>query len=320
MKRTTTHTDWAHLKTPADPQISPDGERIAYTVKTTDLDKNRYETHIWVTNTKDGGAGRQWTHSAGENVGESAPRWSPDGKWLGFVSGRDGKKSQIFRIAVDGGEAEKLTDLPAGSLGSWHWSPDSTKIAFAFRPQDEAWREEAVEERKKAKKSSPPRIFTRRHFREEGTGFTPEAPYRVHVLNVESREVTPITGDDRDYSTFCWSPDGLHLAVVANVDAHPDLRPNADALFVYLAQAFSSNTTPQKRNAPLGPKHDLAWSPDGKYIAYLGHANADEVWGVTNTHPWIVPADGNEAARDLAPELGRAVRKRKFGRYSRQRQ
>ena len=302
MKRTTTHDDWAHFKTPFDPQLSPDGSRIAYVVKTTDLDKNRYETHIWVTNTDEGGPGRQWTHSVGENAGESSPKWSPDGKWLGFTSGRDGKKSQIFRIAVGGGEAEKLTDLPSGSLGGWNWSPDSAKIAFAFRPQDEAWREETVEERKKNKKSSPPRLFTRRHFREEGTGFVPSAPFRVHVLDVETGSVIAVTPGDRDYSPFCWSPDSSRLAIVSNVDAHPDLRPNAEAVFVYPAQAFSEIASPLKLDAPLGPKSDLAWSPDGKYIAYLGHDNADEVWGITNVHPWIVSADGSEPARDLTPD------------------
>ena len=166
-KRTTTHDDWARLKTPSDPQISPDATRIAYVVKTTNLKKNRYESHIWVTETALGGPGRQWTNGSGDSPSEGSPRWSPDGQWLAFTSGRDDKKSQIWRISTQGGEAEKLTDLPQGGLGKFLWSPDGTRIAFTFRPQDEAWREDAIEQRKKDKKSSPARVITRRHWREK---------------------------------------------------------------------------------------------------------------------------------------------------------
>ena len=118
---------------------------------------------------------------------------------------------------------------------------------------------------------------------------------------METRETTQITqGDDRDYGLECWSPDGMRLAVTANVDAHPDLRPSAEAIFLYPAAGLHEGAEPVRLNAPLGPKSSVAWSPDGAYLAYLGHDQADEVWGVTNAHPWIVPTDG-APARDLTP-------------------
>lgn len=291
--------DLARFATPSDPQISPDGSRIAYVLKTTDLEKNRYFTHIWVTLAAvDGGAARQWTRSG--VGGEDRPRWSPDGRWLAFTSGREEKRAQIYLLPLDGGEAEKKTNLPPGSFGDLRWSPDSARIAFTFRPDDPEWDEEAVEERKKAKKSAPPRLLTRRHWREDGTGFTPRAPYRLHLLEIATGEVTAVTSDEegRDVGTFCWSPDGGRLAVVRNTAEKPDLYPNAEEIFVY--DTAAPEAEPVKIVAPLGPKEDLAWSPDGAHIAYRGHDKPDEVWGVTNAHVWVAALDGS-GARDLTP-------------------
>jgi dipeptidyl aminopeptidase/acylaminoacyl peptidase len=297
-KRTTTIDDLARLATPGDPQISPDGSRIAYVLKTTDLEKNRYFTHIWVVPAaRDGGVPQQWTRSG--VGGEERPRWSPDGSYLAFTSGREEKKAQLYLLPTNGGEAEKVTNLPSGNLGDVSWSPDGTRIAFTFRPIDEEWTEEAGEERKKAKKSSPPRMITRRHWREEGAGYTPRSPYRLQVFDLATRELTTFEPEgDRDAGSFCWSPDGTKLAVVRNTSDAPDLFPNATELFVY--DAASPDTAPTKLEAPLGPKHSLSWSPDGKYIAYLGHSKSEEMWGVTNHHPWIAALDGS-GARDLTP-------------------
>jgi Dipeptidyl aminopeptidases/acylaminoacyl-peptidases len=301
--------DLARIRTLSDPQISPDGSRIAVVVKTMDVEKNRYETHLHLVHT-DTGEMRQITFSSGTGSGESSPRWSPDGKWLAFVSGREskGKKPQVYRLPADGaGEAERLTDLPQGALADIAWSPDGTRIAFRFRPQDEVWREEAAEERKKKELSTPPREITRLHFREEGAGFLPQAArWRLHVLDLATREVTQMAtggGEDADDGAFCWSPDGEEVVVVRNVAADPDLAPNEEALFVVPAGGLSEGEGPRRLNTALGPKNDPAWSPDGKYVAYLGHDDPVEVWGVRNQHLWITAADGTGEARDLTTEF-----------------
>lgn len=301
-KRPTTIDDIARIKTASDPQMAPGGERVAFVIKTMDVEKNKYFSHIHVV-TRDGGDGstvRQWTRS---NSSEGSPRWSPDGKWLAFTSGREEKKSQIFLLPAEGGgEAERVTNLPQGGIGAIKWSPDGSRIAFTFRAVDEDRREEAAEERKKKERSSPPRVITRLHYREEGTGFVGAGRWHLHLLDVATRAVTPITSGEHDYGAFCWSPDGTKIAFTRNTAPDPDLLPNATGLFVRtLGENDDDDDAPTELPCPAGPKYSLAWSPDGTKIAYLGHDKADEVWGVTNTHAWVVGADGGEPARDLTP-------------------
>jgi dipeptidyl aminopeptidase/acylaminoacyl peptidase len=299
-KRPITAEDLTRFRVPADPQISPDGKRIAFVVRTIDTEKNRYFNHIHVVPADGSTPPRQWTHSVGS---ETMPRWSPDGKYLAFVSGREEKLTQIYLLPTDGGEAEKVTDLTPGSLGEVQWSPDGTRIAFTFRPQDEEWTEKAAEARKSAKKSTPPRIINRRRFRTEGEGFRPSVPFRLHVLDIATRETTILSPEDGpDEGSFCWSPDGTQIAVVRNTADDPDRMPNHVEIFVIPTTKTDGNAPePRRLNAPLGPKFSLVWSPDGERIAYLGHDDPTEQWGVKNVHPWVVPLNGHPA-RDLTPD------------------
>lgn len=299
--------DLSHIVTLSDPQISPGGERVAFVVKSMDVDRNKYFSHIHVVNVDGEAQPRQLTR--GYEASEGQPRWSPDGRFLAFTSGRDNKRAQVFVLPVaDGGEAERVTDLPAGEIGDvLVWSPDGSRIAFTFRASDETFGAEATAEREKSNRSTPPREITRLHFREEGKGFLPHARFRLHVLDLTTRQVTllPTPGsqasdeDTRDAGPFCWSPDGTRLAVVVNTAPDPDLTPGARDLFIVWASG--EDRAAVRLNCPSGPKSAPAWSPDGRYVAYLGHDRPDEIWGVTNVHPWAVPANTDGSARDLAP-------------------
>jgi dipeptidyl aminopeptidase/acylaminoacyl peptidase len=94
--------DLLNLKRVGAPAISPDGRRAAYTVRETNWDDNAYETEIWIG---DGSETRQITFG---KKSSQQPAWSPDGRWLAFVSDREGKR-QVYRIAIAGGDAERLT-------------------------------------------------------------------------------------------------------------------------------------------------------------------------------------------------------------------
>ncbi|MBL9187589.1 MAG: PD40 domain-containing protein [Opitutaceae bacterium] len=118
--------DLFRLKRVADPQVSPDGTRVAYVVTEVLKDENRTNADIWITQADGSGATRKLTASRKR---DASPRWSPDGKWIAFESARDGE-TQIFLLPADGGgEARKLTSLSTGASQPV-WAPDGKSLAF----------------------------------------------------------------------------------------------------------------------------------------------------------------------------------------------
>ena len=112
------------LKRVSDPQLSPDGTKIAFVVTDVSLDQNTRNNDIWIVPV----AGGAPVKVAGTDRSEDRPRWSPDGRQLAFVSNREGG-SQIWVIPASGGEAKKLTTIATGASGIT-WSPDRKWIAF----------------------------------------------------------------------------------------------------------------------------------------------------------------------------------------------
>jgi Tol biopolymer transport system component len=131
--------DVISLKRVGSPAISPNGQQIAFTIRETNWDDNAYETEIWLADAATGQS-RQLTNA---RKSSSAPAFSPDGAWLGFVSDRDGKQ-QIYRIPLRGGEAERLTSTEEG-VSSFAWSPNGREIAFTMADPTP----EAIKEREK---------------------------------------------------------------------------------------------------------------------------------------------------------------------------
>ena len=298
MKRLMTVQDLPALRTASDPQISPDGARIAFVVRTMDVARNGYSSHIWVV-PMDGGAGRHagaspWTGGA-DNDG--SPRWSPDSGTLAFAGRRGTPGDQVFLLTA-GGEPRPVTDLPPGRVSELAWSPDGSRIAVRFQRQVEVWTDAAAEERRRLHHSQPPRVITRLGYRAEGEGYVTDShPAHLLVVDLAAQATRAVTTGGRDCGSFCWSPDGARIAYAVNAAADPDLMPKAQGVHI-LSVADPATVTPL--DVPLGPKIGLAWSPDGTMIAYLGHADAEEVWDVVNMHPWVASPSGG--ARDLMPD------------------
>lgn len=299
MGRKITAEDLLRLRFVGDAQISPDGSRVAFTVKHIDSGKNKYFQHLWMVN-KGGGTPRQFT--SGEQT-DGHPRWSPDGKQIAFTSNRQKPKSQIYIIPADGGEARALTNLDEGSVGQIAWSPDGSKIAFLFRPTLPEWTEAAKKEREEKGLSTPPKITENVWYRLDGDGFYMQTRWKVWVADAQSGETKQLTFDDVQDSDLAWSPDSRTIAFVSNHSPDYTETPQLEDIFL-----VSSDGGEQRRleGTVNGPKGSLAWSPDGKHIAYTGNDRSEDLWAIENTHLWLVAADGAET-RDLTPDLDNSV-------------
>ena len=271
-KRPITETDLYAFKWVADPNISPDGSQVAYTLVTVTPKHDNYLTSLWIVPTA-GGAPRQL--SSGTH--DSAPRWSPDGARLAFLRAgeKDGRPdpAQIYILDIrGGGEARALTDLPKGA-SSPVWSPDGHSIAFmsSTEPSDS--------DKKKDEEKSDVRVINRAVYRSNGAGyrdyervshiFTAEVPA---ILSAPAK-ARQITKDRFDEGSLTWSRDGAQLYFTSEREPEPYYeRPHTD---LYAIDAKGGEM--RKVVTFNGSMHGLALSPDGKSIAFAGTQNGPKV-------------------------------------------
>src|SRR6266436_1448294 len=126
--RAITVTDVSTFRDLHDPQISPDGQWVAYTMGAVNRDEDKNEERIWMVPA----AGGEAIALTAEDVSSSHPRWSPDGKYLAFLSARNEGKTQVWLLNRKGGEAQKRTDTPQ-DVHDFEWSPEGTRLAVVLR-------------------------------------------------------------------------------------------------------------------------------------------------------------------------------------------
>lgn len=275
----------------SDPQISPDGSLVLFTRKHVGT-KNEYVTNLWLVAADGQSPPRQFTSGGKDGHG----RWSPDGKWIAFISRRDKSKPQIYVMEAAGGEATALTKLPEGSLREFRWSPDGTKLAAAFRETEAVWTEAAKKEREEKGLSIPARVIDDVFYRFDGDGYFNAQRFALYRIDAMSGAHKCIFDKDRlGEFTFDWSPDSTQVAVAANPDPDAPMKPWEDKLFRIDVETGKVHKVP---HLPLGTKTCVRWSPDGKWLAYVGREGIQDVWGVGNQRLYVCdPETGHP--RDL---------------------
>jgi dipeptidyl aminopeptidase/acylaminoacyl peptidase len=232
--------DILNLQRVGAPALSPDGRRVAFTIRETNWDENAYETEIWVGEARSG-APRQLTNAPKSST---QPAWSPDGGWLAFLSDRAGKQ-QLYRLAVDGGEAQTLTTADDGIV-AFAWSPDGSRIAFTMTDPI------ADEMKEREKKYGEFRL------EDQDRRMT-----HLHVLDLSTRAIRRVTSGPFVVGSFDWSPDGTRIAFDHRVSSDPADGGSADISVVTAATGDRQAVVTQP-----GPDSNPKWSPDGRRLAF----------------------------------------------------
>lgn len=267
------------LRWASDVQLCPGRERLALVEKTIRSDASGYRTRVWVAERgPQGWSAGPWTGGGNDR----APRWSPDGRRLAFVSGRGGK-AQVWLLPAGGGEAEPLTAVPGGVVSPPVWSPDGRRVAFLAGVRDEEFGAEALVQQGGRRF----RVVRRLSYKRDGEGFWNGLRPQVHVVDLEGGAVRQLTTGPYDHGLPCWSPDGRRLAFAANRTLEADHVTVRDIWS--LAVGAAGVPEPVCHTRSLGPALTPSWSPDGRYLAYLGHDNDQDrashfgLW-VVDTH------------------------------------
>jgi len=282
-----------------DPQISPDAQFIAYTLSFSSLKDDKSETRIYMVPAAGGDA----IALTAEGNSSEHPRWSPDGKFLAFLSERKEGKTQVYLLNRLGGEAQKLTDT-VQDVEDFEWAPDGKRLvvilrdpspeeleAAATKGKEDAEDKSAVAKKPKAK---GPWVIDRLQFKEDTIGYLDRRRTHLYAFDVAAKTITQVTSDDYDDEDPAWSPDGKFLAFSSNRSKpDPDASYNWD-IWVVAADNTDKGAHPTQVTTAPGEDRSPAWSPDGKWITYYTQLDP-ELFQYATKHVAVSPASGGEA-------------------------
>src|SRR5712672_2743901 len=268
--RSITVDDLFQIHEVSDPQLSPDAQSVAYTVKTLLLKEDKSEERIWtVPNSAPRADAIPMT---AEGVSSSRPLWSPDSKYLAFLSARNECKTQIWLLNRSGGEAQHLTDTPQ-DVDDFAWSPDSTRLVVVLRdPSEEELdaaktkdKEKDSEAKDKKPKTKKPWVIDRLQYKHDEVGYLDRRRAHAYILDLATKNLTQITSGDYDDAHPSWSPDGHLIAFASNRSKpDPDRTYNTD---IWVVAANNTHKRAQLTQVTTNPGDDdtPSWSPNGQF-------------------------------------------------------
>ena len=318
MARAARPEDLYRFRIPTSPRLSPDASLALVTLQTVAPKRDGYRHALWAVPLDGGGAARQLTLG---HRHDRAARFSPDGTRLAFLSDRrasveeepaaQGDRpdlAQVYLLPLAGGEARRLTDLPAGARAS-EWSPDgrslvvvtSSRAAGPARPRRAAGPEPSTPE-------SDYRYIDRLGYMLTGEGFIYNQVTHVWLVDVETGASRQLTRGASPEASPAWSPDGSRIAFAANRRRDFDLLERSDIFVVDVASGRVTRLTGGEMALFRAPE----WLPDGTRVAALGHRFPAAAGSRTDI--WLFPADGSDAGpaggrnlsavHDLMPDAG----------------